>query len=107
MYNYDEIWESLERIRFRSNSGMPSSASGFAGGRTRFPRTLTRAGTRSRAGARGTCTTKVTMDTSSYTKLYDLDQETNGLYICDREPVFGSDRSREINEQVAAFEREA
>ncbi|WP_436927481.1 hypothetical protein [Halosimplex amylolyticum] len=47
------------------------------------------------------------MDTSSYTKLYDLDQETNGLYICDREPVFGSDRSREINEQVAAFEREA
>ncbi|MCO8243396.1 sugar-binding domain-containing protein [Haladaptatus sp. AB643] len=40
-----------------------------------------------------------------YTQLYDVEQETNGLYTYDREPKFDAKRLREINEQVAAFER--
>ncbi|WP_423747535.1 sugar-binding domain-containing protein (plasmid) [Haladaptatus sp. SPP-AMP-3] len=40
-----------------------------------------------------------------YTQLYDVEQETNGLYTYDREPKFDPERLRAINEQVAAFER--
>lgn len=40
-----------------------------------------------------------------YTQLYDVEQETNGLYTYDREPKFDPARIREINEQVAAFEQ--
>lgn len=40
-----------------------------------------------------------------YTQLYDVEQETNGLYTYDRDPKFDAERLREINEQVAAFER--
>lgn len=40
-----------------------------------------------------------------YTQLYDIEQETNGLYTYDREPKFDPERLREINQQVAAFER--
>ena len=42
-----------------------------------------------------------------YTQLYDVEQETNGLYTYDREPKFDPERLREINEQVAAFERKS
>ncbi|WP_224337771.1 glycoside hydrolase family 2 protein [Haloprofundus halobius] len=41
-----------------------------------------------------------------YTQLYDIEQETNGLYTYDREPKFDPERIREINEQPAAFERQ-
>lgn len=42
-----------------------------------------------------------------YTQLYDIEQETNGLYTYDREPKFDPERIRTINEQPAAFERES
>lgn len=40
-----------------------------------------------------------------YTQLYDIEQETNGLYTYDREPKFDPERIRDINERPAAFER--
>ncbi|WP_129113752.1 glycoside hydrolase family 2 protein [Halegenticoccus tardaugens] len=40
-----------------------------------------------------------------YTQLYDVEQETNGLYTYDRRPKFDPGRIREINERPAAFER--
>ena len=40
-----------------------------------------------------------------YTQLYDIEQETNGIYTYDREPKFAPERIREINGQEAAFER--
>lgn len=41
-----------------------------------------------------------------YTQLYDVEQETNGLYTYDRKPKFDPERIRSINRQKAAIEYE-
>ena len=39
-----------------------------------------------------------------YTQLYDIEQEVNGLYTCDRKPKFDPKIFSQINSQTAAVE---
>lgn len=41
-----------------------------------------------------------------YTQLYDVEQEKNGLYTCEREPKFEMQEIREININIAEIEKE-